>query len=539
MKMNNFLEFINKDIDAKRLLISSMPIKTKPNQKKLNKTISEFEEKYNEYKNSVKTYLLAKNHSLEVKSKNHEDEEENLVSLEQTKFLLNPTNTYFEKLGFDELLYQINHYNVFNFNSLNDIINGFLDKFEFIGIRLDKKDFDYNSYVQEYMSAFLDVRYGIHKKYDKVSEVFEKIYWVNPDLITHIGLNFRKLIRNNESKFISYIDKLQKTTKAEKGINDYEDCLSKLKNAHSKLNLAIDGEVEKILELATSGQIDINHYLPGNKVRESAFTSLLSADFDIENQKEYDKVCEILLKLKYSLEEYTNYLKFVPLFEMFKNEYQSYIDKKDEKPKDVELEALIVKKEKELEKQNAKIRKPRGLFGFRSESALQLAKMKSNHLIREIADLYVEYDQEYFKNIIRKYVNSDMTVLEVIHLYYSFGYYKKTAIQAAYELETYDSIMEYSNEFDLYSMNPNNLIAEGIEIFNKSNVSEVIANKYKLNNINIEAADVSEENLKTLLNKVLIILRLNVINNSKMTLDEIWFMVQVAKIVEKEKQGEE
>ena len=72
--MNNFLEFINKDIDAKRLLISSMPIKTKPNQKKLNKTISEYEEKYTEYKNSVKTYLLAKNHSLEVKTKNHKDE---------------------------------------------------------------------------------------------------------------------------------------------------------------------------------------------------------------------------------------------------------------------------------------------------------------------------------------------------------------------------------------------------------------------------------------------------------------------------------
>ncbi|MBQ4571639.1 MAG: hypothetical protein IJB21_08070, partial [Bacilli bacterium] len=303
--MNNFLEFINKDIDAKRLLISSMPIKTKPNQKKLNKTISEYEEKYTEYKNSVKTYLLAKNHSLEVKTKNHKDEEDNLLSLEQTKFLLNPTNTYFEKLGFDELLYQINHYNVFNFNSLNDIINGFLDKFEFIGIKLDKKDFDYNSYVQEYMSAFLDVRYGIHKKYDKVSEIFEKIYWVNPDLITHIGLNFRKLIRINESKFISYIDKLQKTTKEEKGIHDYEDCLIKLKNAHSKLNLAIDGEVEQIVDLATSGLIDINHYLPGNKVRESAFNSLLSAEFDIENQKEYDKVCEILLKLKYNLEEYT------------------------------------------------------------------------------------------------------------------------------------------------------------------------------------------------------------------------------------------
>ena len=86
--MNNFLEFINKDIDAKRLLITSMPVKTKANQKKLNKTIDEYVEKYTEYKNSVKTYLLAKNHSLEVKTKNHKDEEENLLSLEHLQINL-------------------------------------------------------------------------------------------------------------------------------------------------------------------------------------------------------------------------------------------------------------------------------------------------------------------------------------------------------------------------------------------------------------------------------------------------------------------
>ena len=60
--------------------------------------------------------------------------------------------------------------------------------------------------------------------------------------------------------------------------------------------------------------------MPENKVRESAFASLLSADFDINNSKEYDKVCEILIKLKYNLEEYSNYLKFVPLFDLFRNE---------------------------------------------------------------------------------------------------------------------------------------------------------------------------------------------------------------------------
>ena len=231
--MNNFLEFINKDIETKRLLLSSMPTKTKANQKKLNKTILEIEKKYNEYKTGLKTYILAKNHSFEIKTKEHEDERENLLSLEQTKFLLNPTNTYFEKLRFDELLYQINNYNVFNFSSLNDIINSFFYQFEFIGIKLQRKDFNYNSYVYEYMSEFLDVRYGVNKKYDKVSEVFEKIYWVNPDLINHIALNFRKLIRANEAKFKNYISKLQKSTMQEKGISSYDDCVNKLKNSYS------------------------------------------------------------------------------------------------------------------------------------------------------------------------------------------------------------------------------------------------------------------------------------------------------------------
>lgn len=531
--MNNFLEFINKDIDAKRLLITSMPVKTKANQKKLNKTCEEYIEKYIEYKNSVKTYLLAKNHSFEVKEKKHDEERENLLELEQVRFLLNPSNTYFEKLRFDELIYQINNYSVFNFSSLNDIINGFLDKFEFIGIKLDRKDFSYNSYVYEYMSEFLDVRYGIHKKYDRVNEVFEKIYWVNPDLITHIGLNFRRLIRNNASKFESYISKLQKSTMSEKGISSYEDCLDKLKNAYAKLNKSIDGEVDKIVSAATGGEIDINHYLPGNKIREGAFNSLLGPDFDITNMKEYDKVCDILLKLKYSLEEYTNYLKFVPLFDSFREEYKSLLDKK-EISKVKEIVATIEKKEKELDKHNAKVKNPRGLFGFKSDSTLQLAKMKSSHLVRELSDLYKEYDKEYFKDVIIKNINEDMSVLDVLHLYYSYDYYKKDAIMRAYELDNYNSIIEYSNDYDLYSMNPNNIIAEGIEVFNESNVSEVIANKYKLSGINIEESDVSEENLKTLLNKVLIILRLNVIENSNLTLDEVWFMVQVSKIISKE-----
>ena len=201
--MNNFLEFIIKDIEVKKTLLTNSPTKTKTNRKKYNQLIEEIKKKYIDYQSGIKNYLLAKSKSLNIA-----EDEENIEKItkrvenyEHVKFLLNPSNTYFEKMGFDDLLYQLNNYYVFNFKSLNEIINGFLDKFELVGIRLENDDFDYTCYVHEYMSSFLEVRYKKQNSYDKVSEIFEQIYWMNPELISHIELNFRKLIKKNAKKF--------------------------------------------------------------------------------------------------------------------------------------------------------------------------------------------------------------------------------------------------------------------------------------------------------------------------------------------------
>jgi len=127
--MNDFLNFIEKDIATKKISIQTLPIKTKTNIKKLNETIKSYETKYEEYRTGVRNYLLAKSRSFEIK----EDEDETLknqtnekvIVLEYVKFLLNPLNTYVEKMGFDILIYQLNNYYAFNFSSLNEIINNF------------------------------------------------------------------------------------------------------------------------------------------------------------------------------------------------------------------------------------------------------------------------------------------------------------------------------------------------------------------------------------------------------------------------------
>ena len=198
--MSNFLKFIEEDIEAKKTLIATMPTNTKRDIKKYNETIDTIIAKYNEYKASVKKYLDTKSKSFNVKcdDKGIEALTKKVNDLERVRFTLNPTNTYFEKLGFDNLIYQISNYTDINFNYLNDIINQFLDKFELAKIRLASDDFDYTCYVNEYMNAFFGVRDKKSKDYDEIAITFEKIYWINPEIINHIELNFRKLIKKHE-----------------------------------------------------------------------------------------------------------------------------------------------------------------------------------------------------------------------------------------------------------------------------------------------------------------------------------------------------
>ena len=305
--MNNFLEFILKDIDTKTSVLENLPTKTKTNQKKYNDKIQEYTKKYTEYEANLKKYLLAKSHSFELK----EEEQGNLdalknrvSSLEHVKFLLNPANTYYEKMGFDELMYQISNYETFNFNSLNEIINAFLDKFMEAGISLTGEDFSYTCYVEEYMTAFLEVRNQKLEGHERLASVFEKIYWVNPDIIAHIELNFRKLIRENAKRFNAYIEALQEKAKQEAGVQNYLDCLNKLKDATIDEQNALKENVDDIIDACESGEMDINSFMQDSKARTSAYEFLVPETVDKNDVGAMQKVCTVLQRLYENVIEY-------------------------------------------------------------------------------------------------------------------------------------------------------------------------------------------------------------------------------------------
>ena len=66
--MNNFLDFINEDIETKRTLLTTLPTKTNTNKKKFNETLDSMIKKYDTYAASVRNYMLAKSRSFALKN---------------------------------------------------------------------------------------------------------------------------------------------------------------------------------------------------------------------------------------------------------------------------------------------------------------------------------------------------------------------------------------------------------------------------------------------------------------------------------------
>ena len=150
---------------------------------------------------------------------------------------------------------------------------------------------------------------------------------------------------------------------------------------------------------------------------------------------------------------------------------------------------------------------------------------------KELYELYKEKDEKYFNSKVLSILNKNITVSDILHLYYSFDYFKKLEIQNSYEINSYDEIIKYSNNFDIYAMDSTNIVISGMPVFQESNIPEIIANKYRLCNISITEHELQEENLKNLLNKINLILRIKKIEDSSLSVEKILFITWVEKMV--------
>lgn len=532
---NNFLNFIEEDIEAKKKLLSVMPTNTKTDKRKYNEKLESLKQKYEEYRINVRNYVVTKSRSFKVKQvdKNKDVLTKKIAGLEHVKFVLNPTNTYFEKMGFDNLLYEISNYTDFDFDFMNNVINELISKFELVGIKLKDNDFNFTYYVNKYMAEFLKLREQKSTKYDSLAPIFEQIYWENPDLVDHIKLNFRALIRKNERRFTKYINKVKKEITTANNVKTYDECLEKLKKLYIELEKFDEESVSDIIDLACEGTIDISQYLEESKIRQTTYETLMIEPDKKSDATYMEKFYDTLKKLKSNVNEYSSYLKFLPIMQDFQKEYakQPHDGGKTSLKELKRIMGEINSKEKKLKSLNKKLFIEMKIKHKKLNDDLAI---ESVNIAKELSSLHTKYDNEYFKEKVLKELNDSFTITELLHLYYSFDYFKKTTIKKVFKLTDYNELMNLSDTFDLFAMNPNNVIINGIVMFQEINVAEIIMNKYRINGINLSEENISENELEVLLDKINLMLRINQIEKSEITIEKIWFMAKIKKFLELE-----
>lgn len=535
--MDNFLEFIDNDIEAKKTLLSSMPINNKTNIKKYNEKIASIYENYEYYKDSVLKYLKAKSESFECSDdvRNTEKLMKEFEEYKHMKFILNPMNSFKEKMGLDNLLYDIHNYSNFTFDEINQIIGKLVEKFRIAGVELKSSNFKYTFYVNEYMTEF----FSCNGDFSKLSDVFEKIYWYNPNIIEHIELNFRKLIKKYKKNFEDYISHEQHTLLNKNNFKNYNDFICALKNKYDELVNSNEESINDIIEMAKTSKIEINNYFPDSKFRMTTYSGLTINEIDYSDSETMDKLLDTLKRLRTNVLEYGNYLKFVPLFNYFRDKYEKQESAQANLSSLKNIENQINTKESKLESINSKIfgdsKFGFSLFKKSSSESIKNLKIESLKLARELYDLYYQQEKLEFENKIISLKNDSLLLIsDVVRLYYSYNFFKRETFEKVFELGTYNEIVSLCDEFDEFASNPTNIIINGINTFEESDVASVICNKYRLENINLELADLDEDSLVALQNKIDFIFRIYKIEHSDISIEKIWFMVQTDKILEKE-----
>ena len=536
--MNNFLEFIKSDIESKKTFLLSIPTNNKTNVKKFNENVASIYESYSNYKESILKYINAKSESFENVKETKLDEKlvKQLDEYKRIAIFFNPLNTFMEKLGLDSLLYDIHNYSYFTFENINKTIQSLIDKFKVAGIGLTSNDFKYTCYVKEYMDEF----FTCNGDFNKLSPVFEKIYWHNPNLIEHIELNFRKLIKKYRKEFEQYVSKEKEEALNKNGFKDYDELAKTYKDKYAEYISGKEESLFEIIKMAKESKIEINNYFPDSKFRTTAFSTLTINPINYENVNEFNKLLDTLKKLKGNVLEYNNYLKFLPLFKHFKEKYEKLDSQETNASALKTIESQISAKESKLDSLNNKIFDGPAsaifsLFDKKSPDHVKKLKLESIALAKELYDLYYEEEKLRFESIVLEMKNeSAIMASDVIKLYYSFDFYKRETLASVFELTTYDDIINLCNEFNEFASNPTNIIIQGIDVFEGSDMADVVCNKYRLENINISATDLDENNIVSLINKIDFVFRIYQIEHSKLSIEKIWFIVQNTKIQDKE-----
>jgi hypothetical protein len=433
---------------------------------------------------------------------------EYLNKSEEKLSFLNQYNDSYEKIGLNEVLYDLRKFYKNDLFQVNNDIRISIEIFNTALVTLTEKDFKYGKEVETYMREFYKLD---NKNLEKLQETFDHLYWKCPNLFEYINICLRHLYTKNKKAFEKYCSNQIKGTDLSKEEEHYKYIYSKyLQQESSDIGILRD----KFLE----GILDIKEY-DDSKVSKLKAAILLK-------EEENDNQMNNILKLSYSLYEYKKYLEFKNLIDKVKIIYSD----KNNKSLTKSLLKTIKKSEKKIKKANKKINFRR--FLFKNNAKVDKFYNRINTCLLELKDKYKEYDEAKFKETIATRLNDNSTLLDALKVVSSFKIDFGKMLKEENEEITNQEIEDKLKELREFTLYPYNNIVNNITISDNSDIVTIILDKYKLLNINITSEQLEDTNIDSLISQVSKILVNHYINSSNLTFENLNDACDLKKVLD-------
>ena len=421
---------------------------------------------------------------------------------------LNPYNDSYEKTDLNEILYDLRKFYQNDLSKVNNDIKLALEKFGVVSVNLTEKDFNYGKEVETYMNEFFSIE---DKNSEKLHEVFDKLYWQCPDLFEYICICLRHLYSSNKKAFDNYCSNQVKGMSVVEEEDHYKNMYANyLQQSSSDIKLLQD----KLLE----GKLDIKEY-EDSKISKLKSAILLKED-------ENDNQISSILKLSYSLFEYKNYLEFKELIENVKKIYQDKANKNLTKS----LVKSINKCEKKINKANKKIRFKKKIHKTKAKTE-KFDNIIEKSLV-ELKDLYKNYDEAKFKEVVANKLNDNSTLLDLLKIVCSFKIDFGKLLKQENEEITDQEIEEKLKKLKVFILYPHNNIVNNTTITDDRDIVTIVLDKYKMMNVNLTSEQLEDNNIDSLISQVDKILINYYINNSSQSFEKISDACDLKKVVD-------
>lgn len=541
--MNSFVEFLNEDVNAKKELITTMPMRLKKDKIIFNNRLDEIITKYSKYKEVVLKELVKRynKEKIQVRTEDNTTKAKNIENkiseIEKYINYTNPINTFFDKLDFYKYFYILYRYEDYTFTEFNDAIDKILTIFENAGIKITGKDFYYNYYVTKYMEEFIENRKA-KKPFNNLLSSFEEYYWHDSHIVKNIYLNLRSIIEKNKKQLDKYTEKIIKKYEQESGIKSVKECNELLEKQFLALAELHKEDIEIILEKALRKEIDINNYLENSKVKKEVFDNMQIESIDETDEKQYKRFYENLEKLKNDLIQYKMFYQVQGMINNYKEDFNQD-EIKDDPKKIKKLLLEIAAKEKKLKKYNNKL-SLKYISKKTKEKMMKQTETEALDISKEIMGLYENFDILFMQNRMTPFYEEPINIENVLNIYYSFRFYQLKTIRKMYQQAIpIKTLMYDSKKFDRLVIDPTHDLINVVPVFVDYHIKDVLLKKHRLNNLNILKADLDHDVIEDLTKKVDLLLRDKIIKESKFTAEKMNDIVKIYNILKKENLIEE